>query len=315
MLTLSDEIKIWFELPAEYEERSVRYLLYQDDKLLYFGQIYYTGPSEIYVNDIIETYMTDYSWFGVKSGTGKAVHKVLPYTFKITMVLENNHIFQTDWIENRTVIPTVDIARIPSVIPKHPSENFFFSWLCPVQQTKIALQNSTSAVIDEYTFNNQGHTTVYFNDECLLKDAPQILRFTTSMQRIAVQDEHNSRFYLLWITRGNDYMCRPFCKKSSLTESVSTSYMHTSNNLKKPYAKTSNYNWTLNSDWLTYDEHNVYESLMISPIVYMYDNYNGEMHRVNVTDSKWTEKNSNNNRKPFNLTVNVELAKESKITY
>ena len=110
-------------------------------------------------------------------------------------------------------------------------------------------------------------------------------------------------------------MCRPFCKKSTLNESVSTSYITTVNGQKKPYMKNLKFKWTLNSDWLTYNEHNVYESLLISPIVYLYDYDNDKRYVVNVTNAEWTEKNSKNNKKPFNMTVTVEMADEKNIIY
>jgi hypothetical protein len=39
------------------------------------------------------------------------------------------------------------------------------------------------------------------------------------------------------------------------------------------------------------------------------------MYRVNITNGEWVEKNANNNKKPFNMTVTAELADEKIITY
>ena len=305
MLTLSDEIKIHIDQLAVDMGTSVGYELYVYDDLIYRGSLYYTGPTDIYIKDIIETYLTDYSWFG------KVGHTAGGWQAKATLVFSTGDEFESDIIYNRTEIPTVTLTHIPSIVPNNPSDEFFFGWLCPTTSTKVSPTNSTSAALTEHSYPSDGHTTVVWND----LGVKTLFRLTNQAQKIAVTDEHNSRFYLLWITRGNDYMCRPFCKKSTLNESVTTTYMQTINNRKNPYLKNSTFKWTLNSDWLTYNERNVYESLLISPVVYLYDNVDGKIYRVNVIDEEWTEKNSNNTKKPFNMTVNVEMTDENKITY
>lgn len=305
MLTLSDEIKIHIDSLNVPVGTTVAYDLYVYADLIYKGTLYYTGATDIYIKDIIETYLTDYSWFG------KLGHTEGGWQANAMLVFNTGDQFESDVIYNRTVIPTVEMTHIPSIVPNNPSDEFFFGWLCPTTSTKVSPTNSTSDALTEHFYSSNGHTTVIWND----LGVKTLFRLTNQAQKIAVTDDHNSRFYLLWITRDNDYMCRPFCKKSTLNESVSTTYIQTITNRKTPYLKNSTFKWTLNSDWLTYNEHNVYESLLISPVTYLYDNETGKMYRVNVNDAEWTEKNSNNNKKPFNMTVNVEMANENKITY
>lgn len=305
MLTLSDEIKIHIDQLSAEIDTSVGYNMYVGSDLIYKGTLYYTGPTDIYIKDIIESYLTDVSWFS------KIGHTAGGWDAIVRLVFTTGDEFESDTIYNRTEIPTVTLTHIPSIVPNNPSDEFFFGWLCPTAFTVVSPTNSTSAALTEHSYSTNGHTTVVWND----LGVKTLFRLANQAQKIAVTDEHNSRFYLLWITRGNDYMCRPFCKKSTLTESVSTSYIQTITNRKNPYLKNSTFEWTLNSDWLTYNEHNVYESLLISPVTYLYDNETGKIYRVNVTNAEWTEKNSNNTKKPFNMTVNVEMADENKITY
>lgn len=308
MLTLSDEIKIHIDTVNVPVGTTVEYGLVIDDNVIYRGTLYYTGPTDIYINDIVETWVTDYSWFANPSFG----HKMGKWTFGVNARFNTGDEFESDTITNKTEIPTVTLRNIPSILPKQPSDEFFFGWLCPTANTKISTSESESDVIPDWTYPSTGHTVINnLND----LDIKQLFRLTDQAQKIAVIDECDSRFYLVWITRNNDYMCRPFCKKSNLTESVTTNYVYSVTNRKSPYMKASNYSWTLNSDWLTYDEHNVYESLLVSPIVYLYDNVEGKMHRVNVTDGEWKEKNTQNTKKPFNMTVNVELADEKTLIY
>lgn len=309
MLTLSDEIKIHIDYVDVPVGTMVGYELVIADDVIYNGTLYYTGETDIYIKDIVETWVTEYSWFKTPNAQE---HTMFKYIFKVIARFSTGDEFESEIIYNRTEIPTVTLKTIPSILPKQPSDEFFFGWLCPTANTKISTSNSTNDAITDWAYPSTGHTTV---NGWSRKGLTTVYRLANQAQKIAVTDDHDSRFYLLWITRNNDYMCRPFCKKSTLTESVTTNYVYTKANRKDPYMKASTYNWKLNSDWLTYDEHNVYESLLISPIVYLYDNVEGKMHRVNVVDTEWTEKNAKNNKKPFNMTVNVELADEKTIIY
>lgn len=306
MYTLSDEIKIHIDYLDTATGTTVAYELYIDSDLIYKGTLYYTGPTDIYIKDIVESWVTDYSWFG------KAGHTNGYYSFKVNAKFSTGDEFESDTIENRTEIPTVTLTYIPSILPKRPSEEFFFGWLCPTHNTVISTSNSTSDAIYDWMETTTGHRVVTKWNEVGITP---LYRLTNKAQKIAIEDTHDSRFYLLWITRDNDYLCRPFCKKSTLNESIETSYISTLTNQKRPHLRNSTYKWTLNSDWLTYNEHNVYESLMISPVVYLYDNESGKMYRVNITNGEWVEKNANNNKKPFNMTVTAELADEKIITY
>lgn len=339
MLTLSDELKIYYDLDSSYKGQNVSYTLAinpDDDQsesiTVYQGQIYYMNPAYLYYKDIILPYVTDYSWL-------KNLPQHVNYTsgifeFTVTVNFSNGSAYTTDTIQAITTVPTVVSERIPSVLPIKVSEDseFFFGWLAPTVSTRIYRGVDTDSPYVNYghleSLDNPGtgHMTCKYNWGDYTATNPiqygksyceSLWRYTLdgTYTKIAEYDEHNSRFYLIWITRDNDYMCRPFCQRYDLKESVSTSYMTSLTDHNVPYIKSSDFKWTLNSDWLTYSEHNVYESLLISPVVYLYDNETGKLFAVNVTNSEWTEKNSQNNRKPFNLTVSVQLDQKQNLTY
>lgn len=307
MITLSDELKLNYEMDETYNNTVVGWSFYLSNTLIYRGIVYYTGPSYIHYKDLIEPYVNEYQW--IKS----LGHTTGFYEFRVRLVFDNGYEFESDVIRNVTEIPTVQFRHIPSIIPPHPTEEFPFGWLCPTPTTRISTSNSTSDVIPEFSNSTTGHTMIKGTD--IPKTGTGIYRLTNQAQKLAEFNTHDSRFYLIWITRNNEYMCRPFCRRSDLKETVSTTNVYTFDGNMKPYTKSSTYAWTLNSDWLTYDEHNVYESLMVSPLVYLYDNETGRRYTVNVTDSEWNEKNSNNNKRPFNLTVRVELTAKNNMTY
>lgn len=139
-------------------------------------------------------------------------------------------------------------------------------------------------------------------------------------------DNKPADYYLLWVNRLGAAQCQPFCKKSILKESVKTNYLTRINssispislqslNAQSPYNKTVEYTWTLNSHWLTYDEYNEFESLMTSKNVYLFDYKTNMMHEVVVSNSAWEYKDSNNTRRPFNLTIDVKKASTDNIVY
>lgn len=129
----------------------------------------------------------------------------------------------------------------------------------------------------------------------------------------AVTDEH-SEFYIAWINRYGQFQCQPFCKKWEMKEKVTTANTVTLTDETVPYRKTTEFSWTLNSDWLTYAEHDEYESLLISKYVYLFNSQSNEGYFVNVTDANWIFKNTTNTKKPFNLTVNVTKSQKQNIT-
>lgn len=139
--------------------------------------------------------------------------------------------------------------------------------------------------------------------------------YNTSEETIAVIDYEPAEYYLMWINRHGAIQCQPFCKKNTVSESVSTSYINSLTNEATPSNKTVEYNWTLNSHWLTYDEHNEFESLLTSKYVWLYDTARGWNTLVNVADSKWTYKNTKHHNRPFNMTVNLKAAQNQNITY
>lgn len=132
---------------------------------------------------------------------------------------------------------------------------------------------------------------------------------------LAVIDYEPAEYYLMWINRYGATQCQPFCRKNTLNETVSTNHIGSLIGENVVASKSVDYTWTLNSHWLTYDEHGEFESLLISKYVWLYDVKKGWFYPVNVTDGAWSYKNPKNNKRPFNLTVNVKLSQTQNINY
>lgn len=323
-MTLSDDLRIYYNLGDDYIGQNVSYQLYlvtdYETKHIYTGQIYYMKPSYLYFKDIVTPYLNDYQWIkdfevGYKHWTGI-------YEFTVRVEFGNGQTYTSPTITNTTEIPTVDYNRILSILPKNAGSEFFFGWLSPAAtDIYTGIKSRYITNISSLHSDTSGHSKYQWSAGNLLSYSvgmcEAIWKYTDGIYtKIAEYNtDEDPRFYLIWVTRDNDYMCRPFCKRSDLTESVSNTYITTVNDVNTPYLKDIKFKWKLNSDWLTYEEYPVYESLLISPVVYLYDTQLNKRYLVNVTDNIWTEKNDNNTKKPFNMTVNIELSQSSNITY
>lgn len=338
MLTLSDDLRIKYDLGDSYIGQNVTYEVRLnangESTLIYTGQIYYMKPSYLYFKDIVIPYVVDYKWFAdpdSKLNNSDNIFKVID-TFSVTINFSTGRSYTSDTIKNATTIPTVSIPHIPSIIPDFKENSgFLFAINARDNLGQIIIsayprpqgQASTIVIPTGYirTFTAkqlyaQSLTPEWFDTTQINYMLNTDGATSRGFEVIAYYDRENcSRFFLMWITRDNGFLCRPFCKKSTLTESVDTQFITTLDDRQVPYLKSSNFKFELNSDWLTYDEHNAYEALLVSPIVYLYDHETGERHRVTVTNSEWTERNSQNNKKPFNLTVTVQLDHKENITY
>lgn len=132
---------------------------------------------------------------------------------------------------------------------------------------------------------------------------------------IAEYDDCVADYYLIWCDRTGGYQCQPFRKKSTLSEDIATSTLTNSYNEERPYLRTVTNKWTLNSDWLSYDEYQAYESIFTSPYTYLFDTKFNELTPVICTDKSWTEKTNKNTNKPFNLKITVTENKKQNIIY
>ena len=130
---------------------------------------------------------------------------------------------------------------------------------------------------------------------------------------VAYIDNEPADYYISWINRFGTWQCQPLCAKWEMKEKVSTENIITFQNETIPCSKTSEFSWTLNTHWLTYAEHEEFESLLHSKYVYLYSTKYNQGHFVNVTDSNWTFKNNVNTNKPFNLTVNLTKSTKQNI--
>lgn len=320
-----------------------------DGTVIYSGSVFYTGPTKVYLNDILETYMNNNEWFkNLPYSTEPLNSEDLKYFYADVIITTNKS-------TNTIKIPVVAMYRNPNsirekrfesndlikslydysnnVLPRLPhstikwdgKEEFVFAtrifkdkyitslpldYKTENETANIRTLTAANYMTGQINITSNDINTAYNN----ASDKSNII-LTVVQKDIAIIDENPADYYLLWINRYGCTQCQPFCKKNTLSESVKTNYRSSIIEESIPYNKTIDFKWTLNSHWLTFDEHAEFESILTSKYVWLYDYKRGQFHPVNVTDSNWTYKNAKNTNKPFNLTINLTKAIPQNITY
>lgn len=193
-----------------------------------------------------------------------------------------------------------------------------------VDGVRIHINDPEGNTIVDVGKDSIAYSLIGFNiSDTFLKMGPPIegegytvsVAYDNEDKTLAIIDYDPAEYYLMWVNRHGAVQCQPFCRKNTLNENITSSYITTLTNESVNSHKSVEFTWTLNSHWLTYNEHGEFESLLVSKYVWLYDVKMGWFYPVNVTDSKWSYKNPNNNKRPFNLTVNVKSSQTQNIVY
>ena len=133
--------------------------------------------------------------------------------------------------------------------------------------------------------------------------------------KLADVDDCPSKYYLIWMDRSGAYQCQPFNKRSVRKENVTRTQITNLLEENRNVSVSIRDSWTLNTDWLGEDEYKAYESIIASPYLYLYDTEVDRGYWVNCKDNNWEEKTVKNNKRLFNMSVNVESIAPINIIY
>ena len=139
------------------------------------------------------------------------------------------------------------------------------------------------------------------------EDAPPII--------LAEYDSCLHDYYLIWCDRSGGYQCQPFNSHTTLKEDITTTSITNLLDESRPIIKSISNSYSLKSDWLTFNEYNTYESIFVSPYLYLYDVKMDKLVPVTCSEKQWTEKNLVNTKKPFNLQITLTAAHTENILY
>lgn len=134
-------------------------------------------------------------------------------------------------------------------------------------------------------------------------------------KKVANIDICPADYYLIWYDRTGAYQCQPFSKRSLHSENITSNNLVNTLEETRPYEKLVENKWTINSDWLTDEEYKAYESILTSPYHYLYDSKLNTGWWVNCGDKTYTQKTFKNQKRMFNMTVNLTANKNQRMLY
>lgn len=134
------------------------------------------------------------------------------------------------------------------------------------------------------------------------------------VSKVANIDDCPADYYLIWMDRTGAYQCQPFTKKVSRTENITSTTVINMLDESRPAITSIKNTWTLNSDWLNKDEYDAFESIFVSPYLYLYDAKIDKGYWVNCDTKQWTSK-TKFDKKLFNLSLSVSSIASQNIIY
>lgn len=122
-------------------------------------------------------------------------------------------------------------------------------------------------------------------------------------------------YYVMWRDRYNAMNCQPVLNNVKMSNNYSRVSKTNSKGEEKIVSVETSSSWVVNTDWLTHEKYYVWESILVSPEIYLIDTKNQYTYRVIITDNIYNEKTRDNNNKMFNLTLNLKNDHTKTITY
>lgn len=122
-------------------------------------------------------------------------------------------------------------------------------------------------------------------------------------------------YYVMWRDRYNAMNCQPVLNNVKMSNNYSRVNKTNSKGEEKIVSVGTSTSWVVNTDWLTHEKYYVWESILVSPEIYLIDTKNKYTYHVVITDNIYNEKTRDNNNKMFNLTLNLKNDHTKTITY
>lgn len=154
------------------------------------------------------------------------------------------------------------------------------------------------------------HTLVSFKLMLVNDDTLKVMNIDLGV------DSCLSRYYLCWQDRAGGFQCQPFIKGFTYKEEIKRNEWKTYRNERRIANVNVINKWEIYSDWIEDRIMPYYESIMVSPNVYLWDLEEDQQYKVLVDDNTWTEKTfRNQGGKLNNLKLNLSESTPQFIRY
>ena len=142
-----------------------------------------------------------------------------------------------------------------------------------------------------------------------------VVQSQTQTREIAEIDICPARYYLEWIDRKGGIQSQPFNGTAKFSEDFARVQIQSGMGHKRNVSLQDTIKWTINTDWIDENLYPYYESIYTSPYLLLYDTKTDKSFNVILTDKGYTEKTKKNQKKLFNMTLNVTADKIQNMYY
>lgn len=340
MATISSRIKVDLKTTSQATPYYQTYNVYLKGiaynstyTLVYVGRVYVpanTAKVTIYLNDILRDNGTDYSYFlddseyfvdtrlmvdcKVTSGAidynvGRVYYYDLPL-WKTEPTIEYDTTINLLLAETTNKVPRVPAIKtgfmqIGATIFSSINQNVYY-W----SDTERIEHPYLVAAEDRILFI-QERLSYIFEEEATIPSFLWLGTETEKVTKIAeLLPKCHSDYYLSWIDRTGGWNCQPFDGRYDFSEQFKTETTTNLFNERRPMRKEVSGKWILNTKFLTEEDYKMYEPILWSKYLYLYDVRNDKGFYVIVTNTTYNEKLFKNEKGLFTFGVEVEMVEQ-----
>ena len=300
--------------------------------LVYVGRVYVpesTTKVTIYLNDILRDNGTDYSYFLDDSEDFVDTRLMLDWKVTSATIDYIGRVYYYDlplWKKEPTSEPNANLelllAQTTSKVPRVPAIKTGFVSICATIFSTSA-QNvyywSDTGIIEHLPLDIAVNSIVFiqerlayiFEEEATIPSSLWLGTQTKKVTKIAeLLPKCQSDYYLSWIDRTGGWNCQPFDGRYDFSEQFKTETTTNLFNERRPMRKELSGKWSLNTKFLTEADYKMYEPILWSKYLYLYDVRNDKGFYVIVTNTTYNEKLFKNEKGLFTFGVEVEMVEQ-----
>ena len=340
MATISSRIKVDLTTTSQATPYYQTYNVYLKNiasgstyTLVYVGRVYVpasTTKVRIYLNDVLRDNGTDYSYFLDDSEDFVETRLLLNWKVTSKNIDYTGRVYYYDlplWDKEPTSEPDANLelllAQTTSKVPRVPAIKtefmhigatvfstgaqyaYYWSDLNPITHTALVGSNNNSVLFI------QERLSYIFDEEATLPTSLWLGTETEKVTKIAeLLPACQSDYYLSWIDRTGGWNCQPFDGRYDFSEQFKTETTTNLFNERRPMRKEFSGKWSLNTKFLTEEDYKMYEPILWSKYLYLYDVRNDKGFYVIVTNTTYNEKLFKNEKGLFTFGVEVEMVEQ-----
>ena len=300
--------------------------------LVYVGRVYVpanTAKVTIYLNDILRDNSTDYSYFLGDSEAFVNTRLILDWKVTSKAISYFGRVYYYDlpiWktepasepyanLELLLTQTTNKVPRVPAIKTGYmqigatifsTSTDDVFYW----SDTEIIEHLPLDIDVKGILFIQEPLSSI-FENEATIPSSLWLGTATGKVTKIAeLLPACQSDYYLSWIDRTGGWNCQPFDGRYDFSEQFKTETTTNLFNERRPMRKELSGKWSLNTKFLTEADYKMYESILWSKYLYLYDVRNDKGFYVIVTNTTYNEKLFKNEKGLFTFGVEVEMVEQ-----